>query len=165
MFTLLSDLLKTKGPEHIIIDFEIAAAKAIKTIFQDTELFYCNFHLGQSFFRQIQKYGLVKEYNKDVIFRKYLKMILSLSYEKPQNVIRQFKTIREEILSIYKGEKTEKLLDYFDKMYIGCLSEPIFNIECWSTYKRVLFDIPTTTNLAEGWNRGLNASVINPIPL
>jgi hypothetical protein len=41
-------------------------------------------------------------------------------------------------------------------------TDPIFKIDFWSCYDRVIFDIPRSTNAVEGWHRALNNSTSVP---
>ena len=50
------------NPERVNLDFEIAAMKAFRESFPATVVSCCRFHLGQSWFRKIQKLGLTTEY-------------------------------------------------------------------------------------------------------
>jgi hypothetical protein len=91
-------------------------------------------------------------------------MIFVLAYEKPENVCEKFVVLKSKILKNFNDENTFGFLEYVDKTYIGISKQPIFKIENWSAYKRILNDIPTTSNIAEGWYRGFNASLQHAHP-
>lgn len=155
-FSLFSKIINFKNPKTIVIDFEFAAQKALSEIFSTTTIFYCNFHMGQSFFRKIQKFGLSLSYNNDKKFRNFMRMVLALAYETPCNVISLFNELSQKILSIYENDNVKELLNYFDKTYVGTSKNPTFQIQNWSCHWRILNNVPTTTNTAEAWNKGLN---------
>jgi hypothetical protein len=75
-FTKLSELIDNFMPNNIVIDFEIAAFKAVKDIFPDSRIYLCNFNLSQSVYRQLQKRELAKLYGGNSEFRIYIQMLL-----------------------------------------------------------------------------------------
>jgi hypothetical protein len=149
-------------PKNIVIDFEIAAFKALKGIFPDSRIYFCNFHLGQSIYRQLQKRGLAKLYGGNSEFRRYIQVLLALAYEKPVNVHTIFKLWEKQFNVKFSNNETSAYIQYFDNTYIGTRQNSIFNVENWSTYERILQNIPTTTNVAEAWNKGINWSIAAP---
>lgn len=164
MFSEMSRILNGKFPVNIILDFEFAAYKAIVEIFPASNIYFCNFHMGQAFYKKIQQFGLAINYNNNNKFNRYLKMLLSLSYEKPENVINKFKKLKILIIEEFKYDKIGEFLNYFDKTYIGTINKPLFSVKNWTTHTRILTDIPTTSNIAESWNKGLNYDVRNSHP-
>jgi hypothetical protein len=85
-FKILYDLLGGVKPTNIVFDFEFAAFKAINTVFENVNLHFCNFHLGQNFYRNFQKNGPSKLYNSNSEYRTLLQMVLALAYEKPDRL-------------------------------------------------------------------------------
>ncbi len=71
----------------ISLDFELAMHNAVRAMFPTWTIVGCKFHLGQSFFRKIQKLGLADQYkNKDSQFGKWLIHFHGLSFLDPQDV-------------------------------------------------------------------------------
>ena len=58
-------LMITKEPEIIILDFELAQYTALASVWKNIKIFFCLFHFGQCVFRQIQKLGLAAEYKEN----------------------------------------------------------------------------------------------------
>lgn len=62
MIDLLKGCISEQGlsfqPEKINLDFEIAAHSAFRASFPNATLLCCRFHLGQAWYRNIQKLGL-----------------------------------------------------------------------------------------------------------
>jgi hypothetical protein len=62
MWTFITDYCTEKNlvpaPKTIHIDFEKAMHKAISSIFPNTSIMCCRFHLGQNFWRKNQSLGL-----------------------------------------------------------------------------------------------------------
>lgn len=164
MFNTISRFIGKGKKFNLILDFELAAKKAATIIFPNVDIYYCNFHMGQSFYRNLQKHGLSILYNNNKKYNRYMKMILSLSYEKPEKVINKFDILKNLILVDFNSDSNKKFLDYFQDIYIGSDKLPLFNICSWSTYKRILENIPTTTNVAESWNRSINFDIKSPNP-
>jgi hypothetical protein len=54
----------TFEPCIIHVDFEVAMLKYFKQMFPTTKIQCCRFHLGQSWWRKVQKLGLSKEYKE-----------------------------------------------------------------------------------------------------
>jgi hypothetical protein len=76
-------------------------------------------------------------------------MIIALSYDKPENVVVHFNLIKDKILKNFSSDDIIKFLEYFDVTYIVTNKKSLFEIKSWSVYKRVLLDLPTTTNDAK----------------
>jgi hypothetical protein len=49
-------------PSVVMLDFEIAAHKAASAVFPNAQILACRFHIGQSWWRHIQKIGLSAQY-------------------------------------------------------------------------------------------------------
>ena len=101
----------------------------------------------------------MKKYNTNSSYKNAMRMFLALAYVKPDRVVGTFLMVKNRIEVLFPCDNTKKFIEYFDKTYIGSVSTPIFQVKNWSTYIRVLSDIPITTNTCEAWNRGINNSV------
>jgi hypothetical protein len=60
-------------PQTIYRDFEEAIHNSILSVWPETNIKGCKFHLGQRWWRKIQSLGLSNEYKSDSEFSKYLK--------------------------------------------------------------------------------------------
>ena len=65
-------------------------------------------------------------------------------------------------------EEVDTILDqfiiYFELVWIGPVQrgkkrKPMFEIELWSVYSRILDDLPKTNNSLEGWHNGLKQRI------
>lgn len=63
----------SQDPLSITSDYEKAFLNAAKTVFKDTKLYGCYFHLKQCFWRKIMDLGLIPSYTDDESVRKLLK--------------------------------------------------------------------------------------------
>jgi len=59
-------------PQTIYVDFEEAIHYSNLSVWPETNIKGCRFHLGQSWWRKIQNLGLTNEYKSDFEFSKYL---------------------------------------------------------------------------------------------
>ncbi|CAC5384871.1 unnamed protein product [Mytilus coruscus] len=74
-------------PRIVHIDFEIAMHNAFRSVFTDTRIECCRFHLGQSWWRKIQKLGLSDEYkNKECEIGLWLTKFFGLAFLDPTTV-------------------------------------------------------------------------------
>jgi hypothetical protein len=88
--------------------------------------------------------------------------MLSLSFVPPENVIDQFKTVDNFVINNNLADDFDKLKNYFIENYIGSVDlngklcgVKNFGISFWSSYERVLKQIPLTNNGVEAWNKSI----------
>lgn len=141
--------------KYVVTDFEQALFNSIQKTFK-CKINGCLFHLGQSVYRQMQKIGIAAAYSKDTNLKKCIKKLLNLAFLPTSDVKEVFHQISEDLSNLNYNLKD--FLDYFQKTYIGLgIDAPVFKIEFWNCYERVLEGIPRTTNALEGWHRSLNS--------
>lgn len=104
-------------PDIIHIDFERAMHNAVTSLFPDTRIDCCRFHLGQSWGRKIQGLGLSRLYkDKSTEEGKWLSKFFGLSFLEPQEVEDCF---TEDIMAdTPKNEKCSQFADYVLDGYI-----------------------------------------------
>ena len=108
-------------PESVRIDFEFANTKAIEAIYgEDTEVWYCLFHLNQNCQRKIcEKHK--QRYQTDKDFATRCRMVPALAFLPPDEVIEAF----EELVKFDKEHPSipnllpHEYVTYFEKNYIG----------------------------------------------
>lgn len=66
----------------VYVDFEVAIHNAIHEIWPLSEIRGCRFHLGQSWYRTIQKLGLSTEYEQKIEIGEYLTYIFGLPFSR-----------------------------------------------------------------------------------
>ena len=67
-------------PEFVLTDFEKGAINAIISEFPNARSKGCHFHLGQSFYRQVQDAGLTQQYGADENFSLLIRHISALAF-------------------------------------------------------------------------------------
>ena len=72
MWSLIFEYCKNENltlrPRIIHIDFKKVMHNVIHTLFTDDQLVWCTFHLGQCWWRKIQRRGLSHEYKEQIIW-------------------------------------------------------------------------------------------------
>jgi hypothetical protein len=137
-------------------DFEKAVHNAVLQSFQQCKIGCCKFHLGESWFRRLQKNkSLFKEYSNDSEVRRWLKYFFGLPYLNPNDVSDAF----TEIISIAPCNISKDFLDYILKNYIDVDAD--FESELWASEPD---NSPRTTNGAENFHMHFNSQFYTPPP-
>ena len=157
-------------PRTCIIDFEVAAKRAITEEFQGTSVQGCFFHLTQSVWRKVQNVGLVEKYTNSNEIRSFVKALCSLAFLPENEVDETFEELQEEIETYENIRGLKELYDYFEDTYIGRLNRrqqrrnPQFPKTMWNVRSRTLEGIPRTTNKIEAWHKAIQAMFDAPHP-
>ncbi len=158
---LFSELKKMKNfnSDEIIVDFEKGLYNSVRSSFISANVNGCNFHFGQMIWRKVQNENLSICYKENQWQKEFIRRCFHLAFIPPELVQIKFEKIVLEA-SNRQDERLTSFLNYFKKMFIrGETTEnPMYDINFWSCYRRVLKDVPRTTNVLEGWHRALNAS-------
>ena len=98
-------------------------------------------------------------YRNDNVFRLDIRMISALAFVPLQDVVHSF-----VILCNHCGTQEQPLLQYFESTYVGELragvrANPLFPLDIWNVYGRVVGGLPRTTNCVEGWHNAFQRSV------
>jgi hypothetical protein len=146
---------------------------AAQKVFKGIQLYGCFFHLNQNIWRRIQNFSLEAAYNdldSKVNYRKLLKMLVVLCYIPTDDVIELFEKISATLdLSDALQAQIKVIYDYFEETYIGknrvvksgrgrsakstiVRAKPKYDISFWSIHKRLVKDLPRTTNSVESWH-------------
>ncbi|XP_059147899.1 uncharacterized protein LOC131935505 [Physella acuta] len=159
LFDTLKTLQPALNPQSVMSDFEKASQNAVQRVFPTTESVGCLFHLGKCLWRKVQQLNHEEEYKNDENFRIHVKMLLSLSFVPPVNVIAVF-----DELALNCPPTMNDLIAYWEDTYIGRLRlnvrvNPRFPIQTWNVYSRVTEGLPRTNNSVEGWHRAFQQCV------
>jgi len=147
-----TSLSLTFSPSEIYVDFEIGIHNAIKEVWTDVRIKGCRFHLGQSWWRTIQKLGLSKEYKSDSEKSRYLKYFFGLSFLNENDVVQCF---TEDLMAIKPcdDEKIDSFTDYILNNYVDN-DVAQFPPKVWSDFSATT---NRTTNSCESFHAKLNA--------
>jgi len=116
-------------PGIVFADFENAIHNSVTTVWPDLEVKACRFHLGQSWWREIQSVGLSKQYGKkDSEVSQFLKKIFGLSLLPPAEVCDG--CVFEFLSNLPKDKRVEQSFDYLLENYID--ADSTFPLPLWS---------------------------------
>ncbi|XP_025191560.1 uncharacterized protein LOC112591837 [Melanaphis sacchari] len=159
----LKTLNESLNPKSIMVDFEKAAINAIQSVFTNTSVRGCFFHLSQSVWRRLQNLVFQRRYIEDSEFALQVRMMAALSFvpeedvENAWNELLDSELLNEEILT--------PLPNYFEDTWIGRLDRrkrrkpALFPVSLWNCFKYIFENIPRTNNSVEGWHNGIASSL------
>jgi hypothetical protein len=165
VFTVVREQLGDWSPTTAMCDFEVASIRALTSVFPDSTLTGCFFHLSQSVYRQAVDRGLRASYVEDEVVRKHIKYLPALAFVPNEDVLDAFATIQESDEFPQENESIVDLYDYFETNYIGRQvrggrrRQPRYSIDMWNQVQRMEQGIARTNNIVEGWHRGIQASL------
>lgn len=145
-------------PKSVFVDFELAIHSAIREVFPNSNIKGCRFHLGQSWWRKIQEFGLAVEYkDKNSEIGSFLKNFFGLAFLNSFDVENCFV---EDLMALQPLDaRVEKFCDYILENYIQ--SDSSFPPNIWAAFS------PTTTrttNGCESYHKELNSMFYTPKP-
>ncbi|KAK4872511.1 hypothetical protein RN001_014540 [Aquatica leii] len=148
-----------------MVDFERASINAVTGQFPEATLCGCFFHFTHCIWRHIQEAGLQQRYNNDPDFALQLKQLAALAFVPEDHLIASYK----ELIDCEFYTDNENILlpvtNYFEDTWIGRLDrrrrrQPLFPINMWNIYSKVVENLPRTNNAVEGWHNSF-ASTLN----
>ena len=170
LFTFLLSKVQ-RGPQKIVLDFELAAINTIEELIPDTAVEGCLFHWKKAIFSQVQKKGLLRLYNQDENMQSALQLIYSLAYVPAEQIVDVYtQKVRTQIMQFatdWNQEDTDNLkrfLQYIEKYFVGesCTRKsrrpPFFSHSLWNKHQQTMEQAVTTNNAVEGWNCNWNAT-------
>jgi hypothetical protein len=154
-FRTILSAIKTH-PKSITIDYEMSILQAITKLFPNTRINGCYFHLIQNIWKHLQANKLKKDYISNYKIRKCFKWLRALPFVPPEDVADAFNEVKR-----ISPPKFKCINEYFETYYIGKLKStsrtarkvPMFKIEWWNVYNRVLTDVARTNNSIEAWHK------------
>jgi hypothetical protein len=154
-------------PKTIIIDFEISFLNSLTAIFPESSISGCTFHFGNCVWRRLQILKLDSMYKNDENFQEATRMLLNLTFVPEEKLVCEFNKANQKI-----NPKSLKIIDdflyYFKKTFLNIKDQKIlsskFSYTFWSARKRILNNIPRTTNCVEAWHKVLNQNLVVPHP-
>lgn len=146
------------APIRVVMDYELAMKRAVTAVFPSINVEGCFFHLSQSVWRAVQRFGLVQDYERNEEIRAIVKSLCALSFVQAELVHEAFESISNTVEERYPA--LQELLNYFEDTYLGRpgrrrRGRALFPVTMWSVRERTEEGLPRTTNKLEGWHRGI----------
>ena len=107
-----------KSPTDTLMNFERAALNSVRQMYPNASLKVCFYHFSSNIWKHIQNLGLQNHYQDDENFALWLRMLSALAFVPPNDVIRYFELLIDEIRNNFNDE-CDDLIDYFEDTYIG----------------------------------------------
>ncbi|KAL4108099.1 hypothetical protein QTP88_018352 [Uroleucon formosanum] len=141
-----------------MVDFEYAIHKAIKIVWPKTEIIGCRFHLTQSWWRNVQKFGLATHYKDESSdIGKWIHYMFGLLFLNPEEVGDCY--VEDLMSDCPENEKLQKFCDYLTDNYIS--KESMFPPKLWAAKSSELI---RTTNACESFHSFFNKSFYSNSP-
>jgi len=164
-YNALQTLNESLNPKSIMVDFEKAAINAIQSVFTNTSVRGCFFHLSQSIWRHLQNLGFQKRYMEDSEFALQIRMMAALSFVPEEDVKNAWNELLDSEFYSLNEEILTPLTNYFEDTWIGRLDRrnrrkpALFPVTLWNCHKYIFENIPRTNNSVEGWHNGFASSL------
>lgn len=96
-------------------------------------------------------------------------MLAALAFVPCADLEFAFDSLCKSEFFVNNADKLDSLLDYFQRTWLGAKGirgrrKPLFNVEMWNCFDRVVDDDLRTTNSVEGWHNSLNKEVSRARP-
>jgi len=142
------------------VDFEVATISALKDVFVECEVVCCRFHLGQAWWRKIQKLGLQQEYcDTNSLLGKWLCYFFGLPFLDPDVVGDVFAELFSDKPET-NNNKADRFADYLLETYVD--NGASFPPHLWA--KEPSENNKRTTNGAEAYHRSFNSMFYHSSP-
>lgn len=156
LFKKITDKCNSLGlrlsPLKCTVDFEYAIHKAIQTVWPNTEIIGCRFHVTQSWWRNVQQFGLATHYKDNTSdIGKWIHYTFGLLFLNPEEVGDCF--VEDLMTDCPVNDKLQKYCDYLTDNYIS--DESIFPPKIWAANSS---DLIRTTNACESFHSFFNKS-------
>ncbi|XP_022160646.1 uncharacterized protein LOC111032207 [Myzus persicae] len=164
-YNALKTLNESLNPKSIMVDFEKAAINAIQSVFTNTSVRGCFFHLSQSIWRRLQNLGFQNRYMEDSEFALQIRMMAALTFVPEEDVENAWNELLDSEFYSLNEEILTPLTNYFEDTWIGRLDRrnrrkpALFPVTLWNCHKYIFENIPRTNNSVEGWHNGFASSL------
>ena len=148
----------TYTPRTVYLDFEDSIHTAVRNVWHTTQVQGCRFHLGQSWFRKLQKLGLVKTYRSASAAGSYLRSFFGLSFVEPTKIEEFF----VDDFTQYEPPNDERIHEFSTYVYNTYVSPTArYPPHVWAQYTS---RVDRTTNAYEAMHARLNGMLYNGHP-
>ena len=106
------------SPTDILMDFERAALNSVLQVYPNIEFKECFYHFSSNILKHVQNLGLQNHYQVNENFALWLRMFSALAFVPPNDYIRYFEFLIDEIRNNFNDE-CDDLIGYIGDTYIG----------------------------------------------
>ena len=158
----------SNAPSEINIDFEQAMVRAIRTNIPHCTVLGCNFHWKKAIFANVGFKGCLHLFHENENFQIGLDLIYTLCLVPPADVEYAWETVVQPYFddNFTDDQGVIDFLCYVENTYIGkpirqqdARRQPMYSVEMWNIFNRILEDKATTNNPVESWNSRWNRSM------
>lgn len=163
VLTAIEQLGLTVTTNNIMTDFELGIINACRTVFPNSEVKCCFFHLKQSIYKRIGVEGLKVRYDdaEDRSIKVATQCMAAIAFVHIDNVKECFDQFVE---SLPDDEAFDRVVDYFETNYVAGKPargrrkavKPRYPPELWNVHNSVLDNVARTNNISEGWHNRFN---------
>ncbi|XP_078504918.1 uncharacterized protein LOC144763312 isoform X2 [Lissotriton helveticus] len=163
MFQRIKELTENP-PKTCIMDFDVNAMNAVKSVFPEIQIQGCYYHFMQAIWRSIQRHDLQLKYSTDSLLAHNLKLLCSLAFVPPQDVISTYEELQTTHFYCENQEILAQMLNYFEDNWVGRFSRtgrrtPEFAIELWNCMQSVQEDTPQMNSKIEEWHNAFSQTI------
>lgn len=153
------------APTRVTCDFEMAAMNAIRTVLPDAEIAGCQFHFGQSVWRQAQRLGLQSLYDTEPAIKESVNYLLALPFVPIEDLNTVFEYLYNEI-----EDEMLPLWQYLDQTYVRRRpargrrqgSPALFPPPLWNVVEACRNHFARSNNFVEGWHSKFAKLLVTP---
>ena len=131
--------------EEVVVDFEGAIWKALKSQMPNVSIKGCAFHWAQAVWRRIQEVGLQVAYVNDSAVHNLLRMFLALPFLPEEHILPAFTKLDTKAQS----PQLQSVSNYIKRTW---LENDMWPPKVWSVFEQSV----RTNNDCEGWHNRLN---------
>ena len=146
------------NPVTTIVDFEAAEHKAILSVFPNTTLRGCLFHICQCQLMQLRN---VPEITTDEVQRSLLYSVFGLPFLPRNDVVSGWTELKMRLWTLCPMQKIAEYIAYFEKTW---LFSTVYLPSLWNINSAVEYDEPRTNNASEGGNNALSSAFSSSHP-
>ena len=158
------------GPEHVVVDLELAPISLYSQFWPETVVEGCMFHFKKALRTQLSNKGCLTFYNRSTALQSSVERFKSLAFVPAAEVQEVYEEVVEPMFSKFTSddecpEEIKSYLLYLEKTYVGLYGQngrrknPTYQIKIWNKFQTTLDGCLQTSNASENWHSAIQAGV------